>query len=224
MSNARWQTYWRGIDQAQHRYEDIQWLQFYAGELALYFPEEPVRTLELGCGNGDITGLLKDHWAGYTGTDFSPAMLAKYKQRDPQADLVCADAARLPFGGGGYGLIFSNGVCQYLDEVQLRNNLQEVYALLKPGGVYLIGNIPDAQLRLLYYAGGLRSDRPISWPGLGRKLFANWVKRNDGIGHWYTRQSIADLANEYHFTCQTFSSASYEYRFHARLQKEPGLD
>jgi len=35
------------------------------------------------------------------------------------------------------------------------------------------------------------------------------------MGNWYGRQQIVGVANRQGFTCRTFSSASYEYRFHA---------
>jgi hypothetical protein len=220
---SHWRGYWVQKDSAEHRHDTLKWREFYARELLLYFPKQPARALELGCGNGDLYGTLRAHLSSYVGIDYSPAMLRKFRSTWPDTPLVCADASRIPLRGGRYDIVFSNGVCQYLDREMLRANLKQVCELLDDSGIYVIGNIPDAHLHALYCAGGLRGDRNISWPTLARVLVASVVKRNrrgkDGIGEWYPRRFVSKLASEHGFTCRTFSSASYEYRFHAVLKK-----
>lgn len=186
----------------------------------LYFPDRPVRALELGCGAGDLYDFLKQQFLSYIGVDFSPAMLAKFKLKVAEIPLICADVSRLPLAGGTYDIIFSNQVCQYFDKGMLRNNMTQVHSLLDTTGIYLVGNIPDAQLRFLHFAGALKADTDTSWLKLARFFAAILIKRkSDGVGHWYSRRFISKLAAECGFTCQTFSSSGYEYRFHAILRK-----
>jgi SAM-dependent methyltransferase len=223
---AHWRRQWADAQEAQHRHATAEWYAFYARELQLYFPERPLRALELGCGNGDLHGYLASRFSSYVGVDFSPAMLARFQRRWPAVTLICADAAHLPLRAVRYDLIFSNEVCQFLDEEMLRRNLQQAHDLLDAAGTYVIANIPDVQLRWHYYAGALRSDRDFSWRGLIRFLGGTVLGRNgDGtrdIGRWYSRRFINQLSAEYGFTCQTYSSASHEYRFHAVLKKQRG--
>jgi ubiquinone/menaquinone biosynthesis C-methylase UbiE len=219
-SKPYWQNHWAGLDDAGHRYNTPEWLQFYAQELLRYLPDKPVRALELGCGNGDLYSFLNQHFSFYTGVDFSSAMLAKFKARWPDLCLICGNGSWLPLEEQSYEVVFSNGVYQYFDQEMIKQNLSQVYRLLSPGGIYLIGNIPDAQLRWLHYVGALRGDQNISWLRLARYLVAILTKQEgDGIGLWYSRWTISQLAVEYGFTCQTFSSSGYEYRFHAVLKK-----
>lgn len=211
------------LDSAGHRYSTPEWLCFSARELMLYFPDRPIRALELGCGAGDLYNPLKQRFSSYVGVDFSPAMLAKFKLKQASIPLICANVSRLPFVQGAYDVVFSNQVCQYFDKHMFRDNLAGVYDLLKTTGVYLIGNIPDAQLRVFYYIGALRGDENISWLRLARYLGAIFIKqKGDRMGHWYSRYTICKLATECGFTCQTFSSSAYEYRFHAVLKKNAG--
>lgn len=146
-------------------------------------------------------------------------MLAKFKSRWGDVSLVCADVSQLPLARSQYDFIFSNAVCQYMDQSMLASNLDQVYGLLDSAGVYLIGNIPDAQLRLFYYAGALRADTNISWRGLVKNLVTVIQGKSDSVGKWYSRRAISELAAAHGFTCDTFSSSSYEYRFHAVLKK-----
>jgi len=207
------------LDDARHRHQSEDWLSFYARELLLYFPDGASRTLELGCGNGDLYPYIAHRCATYLGVDFSPAMLRRFRAAHQGVALACADAADLPLADRALDCVFSNGVCQYLDPPMLRRNLDQVRALLAPSGVYLIGNIPDAELRWHCYAGALGADREVHLSGLLRRLFERAVLRKpDEMGRWYSRAEIGRLARARGYDCRTFSSASYEYRFHAMLR------
>lgn len=222
-SGTYWHEYWSRRDDAKPRYSTEKWLRFYANELMLYFPHEPARVIELGCGNGCLYGFMRHRCASYVGVDFSKTMLERFKSEWPDVELVCADVARLPALGHNFDLVFSNGVCQYLSESMLRSNLGQVSQLLVDGGIYLIANIPDAHLRLFYYGNALRGDRIAKVSKLIRNSIDVWIRRaDDGIGNWYSRRGVSRVAAEYNFGCETFSSASHEYRFHALLTKQPG--
>jgi SAM-dependent methyltransferase len=215
-----WKRYWSRVNNAGHRYHTDDWLSFYARELLLYCPEKPVRVLELGCGNGALYRFLQPRFVSYVGIDFSPAMLITFKDVWADVNLVCADVSDIPISERTYDFIFSNQVCQYLNLDILQNNLDQVYHLLDANGVYLIANIPDAQLRLFYYRKALRGDTDINWLGPLRHKIESLIRRKEpGIGQWYSRRHVYKLAVERGFECHTFSSSSLEYRFHAVLKK-----
>ncbi|MEI8305729.1 MAG: class I SAM-dependent methyltransferase [Chloroflexales bacterium] len=221
-SRTYWRTHWNNLHDAGHRHNERSWVEFYAHELMLYFPLHKTRVIDLGCGTGTLYAAMSDHFASYVGIDFSPSMLREFSLAWPQVRLICGDIADLPIrtDAGQYDFCFSNQVCQYLSEDALSEHMSQVYHLLEGGGTYLIGNIPDRHLRLFHYAGLLRPDIRMSWLSFARRISEVFLlKRDDGIGYWHTRRTVHDIALRNGFSCRTFSSASYEYRFHALLQK-----
>ena len=221
MNKYSWYNFWETLDDPLHRHTEGNWLRFYAKELTLYFPEQISSVLEFGCGNGELYAILKSLFPSYIGIDFSPTMLRAFKQQENAPPLIQADITRLPLlHNNKFDLIFSNGVCQYMDTEMLRLHLQQVHHLLTHKGVYLIANIPDKQLKTFYYTNMLRGDKKtIIWYKNIWKRTTKWFNRNDGMGTWYSRYKLCKLATMYGLSCHTFSSASYEYRFHAVLKK-----
>ena len=216
---SRWHRYWSALDSPQHRYDDQEWFRFSADELLMYCPRAGVGALELGCGSGELYPFLQQRFTRYVGSDFSAAMLGRFRSRAPEVSLICANATELPLRRVEFDFIFSNGVCQYLTPSDLARNLEQVHTLLAPGAVYLIANIPDRELRLKYYSGALRADRTINRAGALKAVARSILGREDsGIGNWYVRREIAELAGKSGFRATTYSSATYEYRFHAVLR------
>jgi SAM-dependent methyltransferase len=216
---AYWEDHWRQAESGEHRYTTEEWLRFYANEILLYCPAQPVRALELGCGSGQLYGYLKPRFASYIGVDFSEKLMEKFRAQWNDVHLLRGDMTQLPLKDVKFDFIFSNAVWQYLDRDMIRSNLEQVYPLLEDNGVYFIGHIPDAQLKLLYYAQALRPDLRFSWMKLFSYFILCLLGRPDSIGKWYTRQFICTMAHELGYHCTTYSDASYEYRFNAVLRK-----
>lgn len=79
--------------------------------------EAPGRIVDLGCGPGNVTSLLKERWpeARLLGLDSSPEMLEKARTLAPgiewrQADIAAADLAPPP------DLLYSNAALHLLDD------------------------------------------------------------------------------------------------------------
>jgi SAM-dependent methyltransferase len=217
-------VYWDGATDAGHRHAEPWWIEFYAKELLLYFPANAGRVLECGCGTGVFYPHFKDRCESYLGIDFSESMLREFSLAWPGVQLFCADVAKLNVGEGvlqpgQFDFIFSNQVCQFFDRPKLHRHFESLASLTGPAGSCLIANIPDAQLRLHYYANALRADRSSSWSGALKNIIASAVGHTDGIGYWYSRREMVEIAESFGFECDSFSSASLEYRFHLRLQK-----
>lgn len=221
---ARWYRYWQQKSDAEHRFSARDWFVWNTKELMLMFPEGRLRTLELGCGCGDLHEFMRDCFATYVGVDFSGPLLSQFHKRWPDTPLVCADAATYR-DRQRYDLIFSNQLVQYLDRAMIRQCLRNAYDMLPHGGICVLGGIPDAALRLHHYLHLLEYEgvapsilaRIRSLAAVGRTLV---FAKPDGIGNWYSRKAIADLARETAFDCTFFSSMCYGYRFHARLEKK----
>lgn len=99
--------------------------------------EAPATVLDLGCGPGNVTAILRQRWPGarITGVDSSPEMLAKAAAAYPDLAWLQADLAtwRPPAGAG---LIYSNAALHWLDDHPgLFARLAESLA---PGGVLAV--------------------------------------------------------------------------------------
>src|SRR5580698_7561769 len=94
--------------------------------------ESNLKTLDLCCGQGNVSEALIARGCQVVGADFSPAMLALARERAPDAIFVEADAQNLPFGDGEFDAVVSNlGVCHVPDQPRA---LTEVRRVLRLGG------------------------------------------------------------------------------------------
>lgn len=97
----------------------------------------PARVVDLGCGAGNVTAMLRKRWpeADILGVDGSEAMLARAREAAPGCRFLAADiagfvAARNP------DLIFSNAALHWLADH--RRLFPRLISLLAPGGVLAV--------------------------------------------------------------------------------------
>ncbi|MFN4063715.1 MAG: methyltransferase domain-containing protein [Parazoarcus communis] len=97
----------------------------------------PSRIVDLGCGPGTVTTLLRQRWpeARLTGVDRSAEMLARAAALDGGVEWVEADLSSWQ-GEPSFDLIFSNAALHWLDgHAELFPRLQ---SMLAPGGVLAV--------------------------------------------------------------------------------------
>jgi trans-aconitate 2-methyltransferase len=77
--------------------------------------EAPKRIIDIGCGPGNSTSVLRGRWpeAEITGLDNSPAMIERARESGIEADWIIADASTVQFPGE-WDLIFSNAAYQWI--------------------------------------------------------------------------------------------------------------
>jgi trans-aconitate 2-methyltransferase len=76
----------------------------------------PARVIDLGCGPGNSTALLRGRWpAAVTGLDSSPQMLAAARKSHPDGEWVLGDIAAWT-ADPPYDLVFSNATLQWLPD------------------------------------------------------------------------------------------------------------
>lgn len=82
-------------------------------ELVARVPGSPATIVDLGCGPGHLTAVLRARWpqAQVTGVDASPAMIAKARAADPDTEYVLADLATDTHTAG---LVISNAALQWV--------------------------------------------------------------------------------------------------------------
>jgi len=90
------------------------------------------RALDLCCGHGNVSDVLKSRGCAVSGVDFSPSMLEMARTRVPGAVFVEADAQELPFEKEEFDVVVSNfGICHVPDQ---QRALAEAHRVLREGG------------------------------------------------------------------------------------------
>ncbi|WP_017715568.1 class I SAM-dependent methyltransferase [Kamptonema formosum] len=111
------------------------------------------KVLDLCCGSGQATQLLVQYSRDVTGLDASPLSLKRARQNVPQASYVEAFAERMPLPDEHFDLVHTSAAMHEMEPVQLRQIIQEVYRVLKPGGVFALVDFH-------------RPTNPVFWPGV----------------------------------------------------------
>ncbi len=78
---------------------------------------DPKRIIDLGCGPGNSTGILRQRWpnAHVTGLDSSPEMIAAAKRNHPDQEWILADA-NMWQADAPYDIVFSNAAVQWMPD------------------------------------------------------------------------------------------------------------
>ena len=104
-----------------------------AMDLCARVPGEPGRILDLGCGPGNSTAVLRERWprAELAGLDSSPEMIAQARAAEPGRTWILASAQSYQ-PPAPLDLVFSNAVLQWLPDH--RALLPRLMGWLAPGG------------------------------------------------------------------------------------------
>ncbi|MGK7956812.1 MAG: class I SAM-dependent methyltransferase [Crocosphaera sp.] len=94
------------------------------------------KILDLCCGKGQTTQFLVQKSAQVIGLDASSTAIEWAKKVVPEATYVNALAEKMPFSDQEFNLVHSSVALHEMESEQLREILQEVYRVLKPGGIF----------------------------------------------------------------------------------------
>jgi len=91
--------------------------------------------IDLGCGSGIFTQLLKE--AGYrvTGLDISSKLIELGRETYPGLELIVGDAEALPFEDGTFDGVLLSGLVHHFPDPRLL--AAETFRILKPGGKFM---------------------------------------------------------------------------------------
>ncbi len=98
--------------------------------------EPDTKVLDLCCGSGQTTQFLVRRSRLVTGLDASPLSIQRAKQNVPEAEYVEAFAEEMPLPSDSFDLVHTSAAMHEMEPQQLRQILQEVHRILKPGGVF----------------------------------------------------------------------------------------
>jgi len=96
------------------------------------------RVLDLCCGSGQATQYLVPYSQNVTGLDASPLSLQRAKQNVPQAEYVEAFAEDMPFADNQFDIVHTSAALHEMQPEQLRKIINEVYRVLKTGGIFTL--------------------------------------------------------------------------------------
>ncbi|AFZ60045.1 class I SAM-dependent methyltransferase [Anabaena cylindrica FACHB-243] len=111
------------------------------------------QVLDLCCGSGQTTEFLVKLSQNVTGLDASPLSLQRARRNVPNATYIEAFAENMPFADHLFDVIHTSAALHEMQPEQLRKIIQEVYRVLKPGGVFTLVDFHSPT-------------NPIFWPGL----------------------------------------------------------
>jgi ubiquinone/menaquinone biosynthesis C-methylase UbiE len=94
------------------------------------------RVLDLCCGSGQATRLLVGRSQHVTGLDASPLAIQRATRNVPQAEFVQGWAESMPFDDEQFDLVHTSVALHEMEPDQLQRIFQDVYRVLKPGGMF----------------------------------------------------------------------------------------
>ncbi|MEH2224971.1 class I SAM-dependent methyltransferase [Nostoc sp.] len=111
------------------------------------------QVLDLCCGSGQTTEFLVKTSQNVTGLDASPKSLQRARLNVPEASYVEAFAEEMPFADNLFDVVHTSVALHEMQPQQLRKIINEVYRVLKPGGVFTLVDFHAPK-------------NPIFWPGI----------------------------------------------------------
>lgn len=130
-----------GVSQVLRRRKIMQFIEQYTSGVELTL-------LDLGCGKGFLTEAISK-FGQATGVDFAAKTIEQNKQRSPHLGFVCGDVTDplLPQRLIQYDVVVSSEVIEHIEIAKRTQFLQNVDAVLHPGGVFIL-TTPDKDVVL----------------------------------------------------------------------------
>ncbi|EOY8494817.1 malonyl-ACP O-methyltransferase BioC [Providencia stuartii] len=141
---------------AAKRYDSIAYYQQNSGHQLLdllasarvNLPAKKV--IDVGCGTGFFSQIIKAQGAEVTALDLSSGMLEVARQKNAAEQYICADMEALPFADQTFNVVFSNLAIQWCSDLSLA--LTELHRVTKNGGVIVFTTLAKGSLSELSQA------------------------------------------------------------------------
>lgn len=93
------------------------------------------RVLDAGCGHGKDVEYLIEHGLEAVGVDSAEGMV-RYAREHKPGEYHVMDVRELSFQSGSFDGVWCNSVLQFLPPAEMEDALDEMYRVLRPGGVF----------------------------------------------------------------------------------------
>ena len=141
--------------------------------------------LDLGCGEGRFSRMLKEEGVHAIGLDPTEALLRCAQERDPAGEYRLGRAEALPFPDAAFALVVS--YLTLVDIADLQRAVIEIAPVLKPGSTFLFANLTSfntAGMPTGWREGAFNIDRYLEV----RPFWAEW--RGIRIRNWHRPLSL----------------------------------
>jgi SAM-dependent methyltransferase len=107
-----------------------------------YITKDAKRILDVGCGTGGFISAFDEHYHCF-GLDLDPNAVKVAKKYCLNSDFVVASVSDLPFKDQAFDLTVSWGVMEELGNGTEMKLIDEIYRILRPGGLLLLSTASD---------------------------------------------------------------------------------
>ncbi|MGA2260342.1 MAG: class I SAM-dependent methyltransferase [Acidobacteriota bacterium] len=144
-------------------------------------PANRLTILDCGCGNGITVDILREHGIDAWGVDAGRARHQQWCQRRARAQLISANALRLPFADAAFDVVFSSGLVEHIGiheeeeadgyhsrrladcDQQRQQFVRELVRVLKDDGFILLDH-PNGSFPADFWHGGEAGSIRWHWP------------------------------------------------------------
>ena len=134
------------------------------------------RLLDLCCGNGLFTTAFSARVAHIEALDISPMLTQRLSARGlPNVSVGTSDMRDAQFSPQSFSKVLWYAGIQYIDESDIVTMVRRIREWMKPGGILLIGDIPDRAKLWGYFSGNTR--RASYFDGLAQRkpIIGTWL-------------------------------------------------
>lgn len=107
------------------------------------------KVLDMCCGSGQATHFLVRRSQHVVGLDCDPVAISRAQKRVPSAQYIEAWAKKMPFEAATFDCVHTSATLHEMAPEQLRQIIQEVHRVLKPGGCFTLVDFHRPQNVLL---------------------------------------------------------------------------
>lgn len=128
------------------RDEEVSLIENFLAEVEL---NETMAILDVGCGTGNYTNLMKQLTKGKVyGLDSSVGMLERAKNKNEEITFVLGNALEIPFSSRMFDFVYMTDVIHHIKDI--KQMFTELFRILKPNGKICIMTQSHRQIDLRY--------------------------------------------------------------------------